>query len=814
MTEFVGIQLGGVATPVRTTESSSSPTRMLAEEGRFPPAVVMSLLPSAPPRFHDRGTMPLVGAGLEWPDEASADLEGALPGRVPVARLWECLQKGEPIEWRGRTMSAHEGLAEAIHELVRRSRQRLGEVEPCVIIPNALSESRQQFLLDALRRRKVKASFLWRPIAAALGWLESHAASLDPGPVRHEQKLGSLLSLHLGVDGFEACWLELIARPDSPGWILPARGRPIAGLLDPGGGRRLLEVTVRAQDLDAAAAWRATWASPAVRMGLVPNDQAGPVELWGIDPNVPFRIRESLARSLDSVLCQGRTWAAPGAEDLAPWLDAVRSQERPSDLRGAVVTGEYASIVGRQFASQLIARQDLPILVEDPGRGLLAGGAARFLVRRSEALPTYLDTLPRMETLVIERGQPVWQSLMQEETHYVDGGRLWRRSPRFGPRFVKAHSRSLDLPVWVESDDVVKQVSATFHDPPSDRVEVFLKVEAQPALGQANITVKPTERGALGTRVVELNWRTAKETNKTREQLSAEIPLPCPQVQERASWKPLARSLGRVLTEHDRGGPGRLSSLRDFLRSKPTGYDAPSPEGGIVAYGVTDSNGELAAHDDGYRACMEGLVRKVLSWRGNERWDALACLGYACFYNEDVQQVAERLMQRAYGFNRDECTFLGGCLRDPKLIAVYADRVADSLGRGVEGNNDRLKALWYMLQYREDATRELDSETAAAVVRACVDRLRESARGRRFKYLERHALVVLAFLTRRRIFDDDFLDPNSRLARYAKDTLQHLLGEIEARRLIPMRGSVNAEDLLERVIDFIDRRGSLAPLTA
>jgi hypothetical protein len=857
---FLGVHLGGMRGSVAATSVAGQIPTNLENGATVPPAIVFPSLEHGALRYSERGPIPLTGSGLGWPADARGEMVRGGAGRIPIGILWERLQSKDPdIKWDGHQFDAAKGLALALQAKEklngRESQFESGNGEDsrtCLVIPNGLTEARQQAILDNCNRLSGQSPILlWRPIAAAFSWLNNHRQALLRR-VDKETCLGRLLTIHLGVDGFEACWLELILQPEYPDWILPARGRMDSMLSQPDAGLRLLEDTARAcgdsnhglfggdierdlwsnpgvfgADLERDL-WRSIWASPGALVGLSGSSPSTPLELWGVDPSFPKRLRAELSNSLLSWIGAELGGPRPNKE-LSSWLYRVRSSGDQATVLGAVVTGDFGSLSDERGALakrivSFIAPEAVNQLViaEDgatDGSGL-ASAAAVYVARRAAGNPTYLDTLPRMETMVIERGLPKWKALIPDLDQYVPGGRPWEDKVEIAGLGVPPNSKSLDLHVWSETEDLVKEVSADFATPPTQKVGVHFGLKVEPARGNAEVEVVPEKEGALGRRRVELNWRSARTSLKNREELLAEAAVPCPSIQPRGAWRGLWWNAPR-------NWQTSIKSLRKCLVQTPQALDGAAVQGGLVSYGVTGSDGKLhelhqADQPELNRVLVafldRELERQIVPYGEpyDERKDIYVCLGRSSIRAPRIWDLAQRILEVNGRLSKEESEFLGGCLRDPAQIARFATRVMQGLRSegGVAGNNYPLKGLWYALQYREDATEQMDSDAAEEVIKACVQRLKGAIKDRRFKFLERHALVVVAFIMRRRIYDDAFFESDSPLARDAKDTIGQMLAAIRSGQIYPMGGTVDPRVLLQRVIDFIDRVGSLKPLTA
>ncbi|MCB9902865.1 MAG: hypothetical protein H6831_00510 [Planctomycetes bacterium] len=774
--------------------------------------------------------------------------------RAPLGLIWERLTSGDQqLAAKPKSLSVAEALSIAAIGSISSIAQP-GEVTQrneqtqhlCLVIPNELSEARQQDLLDALSVGGREVSLLWRPIAAAFNWLELHASGLGRA-VETETSLGSLLCIHLGVDGFEACCLELILGADSGTWVLPARKRPRAKLNWPAGGRVLLESllafawTEGGERERALGKWRAMWASPVIR-GLCYGESVERVgESWGVPERISSLLKSRLGSSAHWLRSgEAREWSAKIANVVPD----------TGQLAGVVVTGELASLpvegisLGEALVRERFPAPSVPIEVEGSGvlaRGCLARAAARYSARRAADLPTYLDTLPAIETLITRDAEPVWESLLQADEQYVPGGRPWVKEPRVGPLYISRGEKKLSLLVWLGSEDTVRSVEASFTVPPAERVEVELDIRMEPARGAARVEVVPKVPEALGRKGVLLDWLSAVPSGKSKGEHLASYERVCPALQPRKAWASrgawgdlwstprliLGRILPRVRTGQDLAHPSEalrrdLEALRAALRQRPPVAETGLGEEGIASYGVTSSEGTLSLRNHGDSSLLdefsERAIQAVLAGECSRlsRGNMLACLGYICGDSKEHRTLIEALLARNEQPTQDECIFIGGCARSADHIRVFAKKILDADTIIVEY---RVKALAQALQLREEASGALVGELADDLAWHCfevvsrgIDANHASWGGHepalRFKYVERSNLVLMAFLLRTRIYEHDFMDPDSKLGTSCLQALNSGLKACKDQRLFPINGMVHGEELMRRVRDYINRRGS------
>ena len=282
----VGIHLEGTEAHVACSSTDGSKVPQFT----LPPSVLLPRLTgelievdvNCPPRVR--------GSGITWPDDGMVDTDRGC-GRFPVAYAWPLMSQRVAVPWKWKPDERHPRHAEpwecvaattsCICAQLDQCRQAPGESDVALIVPDWFDSAKQQSILDSRALRGANVQFLWRPVAGALAWIAQYSADLKSAA----GTLGSVLSIHLGVDGFEASVLQLI-RDDRYGiHVLPARRRPTLPPL-PWAGVVVLEHLAEAvtaasgRKASPATIWRLMWASPWPRLvarqlhGLLAKDQA------------------------------------------------------------------------------------------------------------------------------------------------------------------------------------------------------------------------------------------------------------------------------------------------------------------------------------------------------------------------------------------------------------------------------------------------------------------------------------------------------------------------------------------------------------
>lgn len=866
MNAYLGIELGGQKIRVARTGGFNEPPELDQRAPDFPAALVIS--PSTAPRLSERGPIPLAGAGLLWPTSAHAGLSTASPSgrRIPLAKIWESFLSGDgpPVEG-ALSLESDDAISIVLDEIIDGSGSSAGVPRPaCLVVPNDLNETQQQSLIDACRRRGVEATLLWRPVAAAFGWLGLHAHELSE-VVQVERSIGSLLTIHLGVDGFEAAWLELILRPITGAWLLPARRRPPSSCLRPRIGIQLLEDAARSMafaesgERSDSGSWRGLWASPGSMQLGITAAPATELEAWGVNPSFGVELQRKLVE----------TRCGLASEVQREWIQQVKDagdgHDRPL---GVVVTGEFAGIhLGNEVFGQTVLRELWPsgvprVEIEGVGNlraGVLARSAATYVARLASQQPTYLDSLPKIMVLLEEGAEPKWKSLLEKDDdsktgsrlegnqRYVEGGQRWRRKPDLGGLGVRANAKELKLSVWVEPDAHVREVAFHFADPPTEKVAVTLRAEMEPAGGHARIELIPEVEGALGRREIVLDWSRARRTGQEMSEVEKNYPRKCPGLHRREAWFGAWAGIESVIRRIQAGGETArrgpitpasplLAQLRQAINARRVG---PAPPGQLIGVAgirierALDSDGRLHARHGSHQQRFDELIAgiaegqlQVLERGGHINKDAMAILGYACADGEKVPAVAElirRVLATLEGHLAPESAiFLGGCIRDAESSTLYMDALFGAMREDWDGFNHALQWAGCLAQWRGQSLRRVSVDTAMKLTFQCQQMIaaaacRQFVRGPApppkngnfdLAFLERHSLVLIAYLLRKRIDDDSYLDPDSKEGRALRKVLVAAYWRLKRGELTAIGGSVQTDVLLKRTIRYIKRRGA------
>jgi hypothetical protein len=778
--------------------------------GSFPNAILLPKIEGEPFRF-DLGDVPHArGSGLTWPGEAIVDTDHG-SGRLPVGRLLNRIETNNSFVWaieEKRSFSCTDALAGAISQAFPNF-----DGEIVLVVPNHWNVELQQTLLDSFQKENLRCKLLWRPIAAALEWTTQYADGLKSSPRVSGVNNEMLLSVFVGHGEIEITELELVDWTTSNGLscMVPGRRRPRAIERFPSFGFRQVlyelskEGTINSNPLldpdDLMSyAWNQLWCRP--KLGAF---------LSG------FRYRfNGVGRVADEV-----EQSVFGAKQLDLGELKVRLSAHRSKLKrlyaGIVFSGPLAAAKFddqqsvHEFIRESLDTQSDRILIEDDkvGRGLLARGAHRFATSLANGLPTFLDTLPRLEMVILEKGEPTWIDLLEPEQKWVEGGKEWQRPERvYG---LKLSPKSIDLKVAIAHEDFddVREV-VTSVPPTSEQMErVSLSVKMTPAQGNARIEVHPENEAIFRNKRVFIDWKHMREfldANQNRTDKDGYLnayPRIFPELLPRLSSTRFFHRVHSTLIDlqglmETNYSPSEVDQLlkdaKDLLLKKDQGM---YPRDATAFDSEGNCNGSFR---------LQEFIQ--IAWpyfEANRLNNFVRAIAYTHVDHPELKSLIINKIREPY-VDEDYVLASGKCLRSPEEVSRFANAMLYQLACG------RAKFVWWnalaeLLRFRGSATQLLESADCMKLLKYAGAIFHTERKRGKAKQLFRTVCMAMVYMLRRRAFDDEFLPPESESAEWIKAEFRAAILDASAGRLVLMGGAVNLQEQLQLIIDYIDRRG-------
>ncbi len=784
---------------------------------RIPPAVVCQSVESKRLELDQWFPSSHIGSGEHWPPESHVSQGCSL--RMPIGLLWDLVRREHiwPLGFEN-YVEPVDALAVAAKDSVS-SFRKVDSVG--LVVPNWFKQAQQQRLLESLSGTGIKWRLIWRPIAAATHWIEHFFAGKKLS-YASRTPIGRILCLHLGLFECELTVVELVAEPfGSSVLVLPARQRTVGkrstleSSHQPGLTSDLLakHASLTAEKSTAQApAWRQMWATQWLFRQLADWKR---LEKRSTRHDCPFEYdpptAEIKGETMDGdVECNGMRWPAISIRTAQAWAKRLINVELSgkTQLDGAVITGELASVsastcsLGELFLGRSVDSKYVLVAESTAPADLLALGAAEQCRRINFRQPSYLTKLPRLQTVVSRAGEPEWISLLANDDSYVMGGQRWERpEPVRGIKIP--HGRQLTLAIDHEDLENVResQIEIPAYFKPNESAE--LHVTITPAQGNARIELRTvTMLKNRNPVIADLSKMTEVKDAYDKPISPSEYldwtPKLAPSTSPRESslnrWIAVKRAAQEVLTTKPKNWDEfKIRILKDELRQKvsQSGKNITA----IGSQGLAPDSQHIL--DQIGKGCLEILNSQSSTW--GLRDTVLRCLAYTSWTSPELEEFIERQLLTGSLSVDPEMRVIGNCLRSPLLFAKFLEKCPLRL------NNQQVRVVAEISSYRPDALQFVSDSVMQRVYDSVTNHFTSanSYDGIDFRY----ETMSAAFLLRRRIFDEDFLPPDSGQAERVKQKCRMILEGVSKRQIRVLGGAVNLPNVMRQLIEYVDREG-------
>ncbi|MBL8872649.1 MAG: hypothetical protein JNK90_22920 [Planctomycetaceae bacterium] len=752
------------------------------------------------------------GSGRSWPVEAIAHQQYGV-GRLPLASLLERIERGDAVEWHTdstRSYSCSQALADSLAGSVN---TRQNDVDLVFVIPNHWNELLQQKLLDAFQFANLNCRLLWRPVAAALDWCDNFSAYLGGYQGEQGDTVGKLLSLYIGFDTIEVTELDLVRWGNGSNGvtIVPARKRPKPTDRMPSFGFR--QAIQNLAQTPEEVRFRVSGSNDL--LSYVWN------QLWCTNLVASYE-RKTVFNDLSSAASDSALEAFTcNIEQLNPIQIKLRLQQckklLESKYDGIVISGALANcdfITGKKIWKWCTECLDVTtgsfwIEGYNCESGLLTRGACCFGRRLQDERPTYLDTLPRLEMVISDKGEPAFIDLLDPEQKWVDGGRIWHRPERITNLSIATGSIDLKLAVSHEEFVGVREVVTDLPCKAEATEKVSLSVQMFPAQGNARIELHPDHPGFFDKQRVFVDWKKMHELkDESGNTLSKEdyldslprsFPGLLPRIMSRSKWRNASTFIQRIRASIQRNAPvtfvnNEFRLARESFREKDS---ARYPQDATAF----DSNGKCFGEFD-LDEFMNFVWPYFLKYQPSEFVRAMA---YTHVNHKEFHEYVLRNLSSGYT-NENFVVAAGKCFRNPDHIVVFVDAFLSDHRKGASGNA-WWKALSEILRFRSNATQNISSEKCLTLMNIAGKQFEMQRRAGGGGEYFRLVCLVIVYLLRRRAFDDTFLDPDGDTAIWIKNQFRQARADVKAGKLTLMGGSIDLSQQLQLIIDYVDRKG-------
>lgn len=866
MTAHLGIDLDGLLPQIASLDEASG-RRQERRVGDVPPSIALGRLSGEAPRLDIQLPIDARGSGLDQSVDSKFSQETGGIARLPVAYAWEMLaqvREGNlPPTWSwpqeddatgsitpGRALAIATRDIQASLSEYDSSRGQPTRASRTLVVPNALSELQQDHLLRSLRLEAGQTRLLWRPVAAALAWIDRHARGLGPA-ARHLESIGCLLHLHLGAESWEATVLELVRYVDADGtrWLLPGRRLPEDGLAEPlrGWPARCLE-QVAAQVLQDggspgdARRWNLLWASPWSHASLLDEQDTDRARAslppW-ISPQLAAEARRLLADALwgmsrtdtpDQRWLVAERLIGDRASTRTPttWMRGLRAAIDSPRLLGAVVTGPFAAlplsaggILGTSLVASASSLTSDKILVEGnaPGScGLLAGAAAEFSRRSALSQPTYLDTLPSVRMIAIINCEPEWINLLETDEPWVMGSQPWSKEPENSRFSIQKGDRDLIVSIHRGGTSTCRRVKADFESPAEKPTPVKLHVSLTPGQGAPRVEVIPADRKVFQGRSLTFDWTTAEDTGRTEKAELESVERVCPghepRIASHSKWAERGFNVVRgvrgirglvqlvvagrsTVQTVDGSTKPLLRWIRDLLKE----WDRTLNLGWATAVSSDCSLQACSPRDEELLSRFVNLLDAQILSGTDDGSEALRTMAAMSATGNNMNMVLSSFLEGQFVADHEGTWWAAGhCLQHP-------DQIRRMIEFAIAGpSRTSFKQLARALMFRRNALASTPPELAGKLLTLAARQARDLATHGSFQLAFQEAALLCAYLLRERIYHPEFAAPGSSEYAALELTFDFALRKMQKGARV-MGGVIDKLELVKTILAYARSKG-------
>lgn len=770
-------------------------------------------------------------------------------GRVPLnaafARLCETGWKSqrEPFAWR--PDQDRIGLQSA--DLVAGSAIAFGNPKAAddivLVVPNRLPDSALQLLSTALQKQRTSGAkqentvLLWRSVAIALNWCVGQEPQYESQILTEgeERKIGHILVASLGLDAGELSSCPIILkRVGGRNRLIPVvdRNEPSVPIAPPGVG--LFALTTKMNSLQAI--WQTMagpdWIGEAVASNShVPQSERLAYEAKRLPGTAggaihPRNQEETLGEWLVPTakkyydLCEDWLVGSGEKEKLnyaAFILDLAEEQKRQSiglsreygRLLGTIIHGSAGELKTSErltFAARLRTvlqsdpKTNKPVVLVGPASA--AQGAIEFLRRRNAGVPPYYENLVPLH---LHHQIETYQGISNEylpviEGQLVEGGQ--DLEIQHGVRDLNVRKNADQLQLILRSGSGIRQrfdfkrtITKLKRTAETDE-PVNLSVVVRPGQGYPEVKVATRRTNLLNA---HLDWERMSQTQEPQE-IAGYLDETWTVDSDSTLWWQAKPKVDTLLEKFEHAG-------------EPTVHSRPLFE---ALQEFRDDYLNTRKRAENQEFTYEALYGLEDIWKPAERklsrlsefiglwWSKQSLLSNA--FKEEIVRSSGWMYNAAPGAivehsrrvlksyiaggsepgGTTELTVIGNCFKSSDDIRLFFVAGRKRLNRSFDKTNNWLRAMRYIIQYRDQALSRdaIDSATLSKITEAIVTKLaqeysRVRAREQQAYYIFQNCLTITIFLLKRRRWDHRFLTPEASDETYTllKNTLSDIARE-------------------------------------
>ncbi len=791
-----------------------------------------------------------ISCGLHWPPDAGI-LEGHLR-RVPVSWAWRLLvdAKDKFVRWNvgnGVSFNISKILAEHISGRLGDDGKNADYV--VIAIPNHLDEFGQESLIKDLASLGIvshaaekKPCLLWRPVAAALAWLDKVQDQFEK-PIPQND---FILVVHIGSDCIEFTTFRLREREyNNKRFLVPLREQP------------KVEVPLCGSD----------WVTELIRHAFKTDD---PIAIWEIFTNFP-EIWETLAQRPWNKEKLPRVWSQGKSENTWEW-DLWEPEENLRDviwqlevrvsqcleeltkkncghkrhilpynswqelfqkcildllnnhiggkLRGVILSGTLASVNPtfwlRGVVNLLESRGLLcafskmaelgQIWVPPFDIDVVSEGAYIYGERLLLGEPTYLDTLTQLYTLANKRGKQVWVSLLKEDELEIAGSKLHQN--KIKKIFSLNRGKILNALLKKGDSKVFKETKFHFPYAPLKDMPLDVHVRMASAGGLAQVELVPEEKEFLGGARIFLDYNNMEETETLPQPKLGFPPITNMQTDPNDAkiLNPNFQELCNNFLNKDINNPEYIRivrKLRDKLR-EPAQFRNDQDKliiGKVINQDGKTGNPEGQKIIDKISKKLGDDLNIAVSRKLDSRIEKVICSAATWLFgaaSSEIYMYLRKILEKEKEIviNRHTIDGAGRCFKEDNDMRLFYRAAA----RQNQFNIYWMCAIWRILSLREYAPDIMERSHAEKFVKDALKIMEAEASQNIYANKFFQAVRMFLYVLRFRIKEPTFLSYDSPTDKQLFDKIINCLKEAQ-------RHKNRAAELLKEIEKYMKREG-------
>ena len=762
-----------------------------------------------------------VSSGYHWPPDAQVKSDNHLR-RIPVSWAWRLFIDAEEkygsryTRWKiGEGVSFNISKILAAHIAEKLDNEEKNAKEIVIAIPNDLNEFRQEeFIKDLISQgigsRKERPHLIWRPIAAALAWLDKVQV---PENISNDD---FILVVHIGPDSVEFVTLRL---------------RKIVH------GSKRYVVPVRETLHNKYSLCGCDWAAEFIGQEFDTNE---PDEIWQCFTNFPetwktlaqqpwnaeelprvWSRRDSWELWQPEENCQEGIWQLEARNSSCldaltrenykhkrtettfdSWkkflqrgmIEALENCEN-GNLCGVILSGPLTSTLPSPWLEEavpLLKNRGLNVEVRREARfdsiwapdfeqDIVSEGASIYGVRLARGEPTYLDTIPQLFTYANIEGRADWVPLLK--TLEIKGGKEY---PNTLVKCFSLKQGSKELEVFLKKGDSLefKKAPFSFSYEPKEKMPIDIRICVASANGLATVELIPENKEFLSGQRVFMDYSRMEDTRELPE-TKLGFPLVTDFIVDHTDYK-IHHGFQQISNEFlglkfkDQSYDNIVHKLREEIH-KPTWF--PNASGTWINGRIVDKNGNTGTAEG------QVIINKISSKLGSD-FDRILSSGLANIVNIAARDRFTKILRKVLGAS----TWLFGavspevlcCLRerlegenvkpdfvegagrcfvekdDLEVLFKAAVRRIHYVGRTGYGNAFPIqwsRAIWRVLLLRENAPDAMEKEQAKIFVEYSLENMEDHASRDNYEQVFFQSIKMFVCILRFRVKDPTFLSP-------------------------------------------------------